>query len=407
MNDAPLTRPLEAFRVVEVASWAYVPSAGAVLADWGADVIKIEPPEGDPVRGLTSGGVGRTGRIVPMWETFNRGKRSIALDLKHPTGREIIHDLVRNADVFLTNLLPRTRDALGIDAVTIRDVNPRIVYGCGTGQGTRGPDADKGGYDSITFWSRGGISASLTPDDAEPIGIPSGAFGDSLSGMALAGGISAALVRRGATGEGSLVDGSLLGTAMWSMQLAITAAAASGRNEMPRMIRANARNPLVNTYETVDGRWIALCMLQADKYWSVFCQTIGRSDLAADARFTTQAARDTHLAAAIAHLEQTFRSRRLAEWIPILHAQPGQWDIVKTLAEVLDDEQARANGFHQWVDYGSDLRLPLVANPVQFDGEPPILHPAPELGANSEEVLLELGWDWDRILDAKVAGIVL
>ena len=399
-------RPLDGIRVIEVASWAYVPSAAAVLADWGADVVKVEPPAGDPVRGLSSGGVGNSAGLVPMWEAFNRGKRSLVADLDHSLGQTIVHQLASTADVFLTNMLPNTRRRFGIDEETIRTINPGIVYGCGTGQGSQGPEATKGGYDSITFWARGGICAAVTPAGSEPVGLPSGAFGDSLSGMALAGGVAGALVRRATTGEGCSVDASLLGTAMWSMQLAITSAAAAGLDELPQMSRANTRNPLVNTYETADGRWISLCMLQGDKYWSTFCETIGRHDLAHDPDYATQDDRAAHLSSAVAELEATFRARTLEEWAPTLSKQPGQWDVVRRPSETLTDSQGRENGFHQWIRYPHGKELPLIANPVQYDSTPPTLIRAPEFGEHSEEILLELGWDWPQILDAKVQGAV-
>ena len=213
---------LEGIKVVEVSMWAFVPSAGAVLADWGADVVKIEPPTGDPIRGLVNAGVGPAEGLVFPWEVWNRGKRGMALDLNYPEAREIVLSLAAEADVFLTSYLPPTRRKLGIDIEDVQARNPAIIYACGTGQGPRGPESEKGGYDSISFWARGGVSGSVTPPDyPRPLPMPSGAFGDSLSGMALAGGIAGALVKRARTGEGSIVDASLLNTAMWCMQMAI------------------------------------------------------------------------------------------------------------------------------------------------------------------------------------------
>ena len=402
-----MNKPLVGVRVIEVSMWAFVPSAGAVLADWGAEVIKVEAPTGDPIRALTFGGVGPADGVAYSWEMFNRGKRGIALDLNQPVGQEIVHELAATADVFLTSLLPTAREKLRIDDETIRAVNPKIIYASGTGQGARGPEARKGGYDSISFWSRGSVSASVTPDGSEPIGMPSGAFGDSLSGMALAGGIAAALAQKEKTGEGGLVDGSLLGTAMWAMQMATIGAAVAGLDEMPKMTRQNTPNPLVNTYQTSDGRWIALCMLQPDLYWGPFCEAIGRSDLAADARFATGPERAAHGVEAMAALDETFAAKSLAEWIPILSAQRGQWDVVKRVSELLQDPQAEANGFFQRVDYGEGREIPLISNPIQFDRTPPELGPAPGFGGDTDEILLSLGWDWDRIIEAKASGAAL
>ena len=248
-----MNQPLQGVRVIEVSMWAFVPSAGAVLADWGAEVIKVEAPTGDPIRALTFGGVQPTDGVAYSWEMFNRGKRDIALDLKTAGGQEIVHELAATADVFLTSLLPAAREKMRIDDETIRAVNPKIIYASGTGQGTRGPEARKGGYDSISFWSRGSVSASVTPEGSEPIGMPSGAFGDSLSGMALAGGIAAALAQKEKTGEGALVDGSLLGTAMWAMQMATIGAAVTGLDEMPKMTHAEHAQP--PREHVPDERW--------------------------------------------------------------------------------------------------------------------------------------------------------
>ena len=401
---ATMNQPLRGTRVIEVSMWAFVPSAGAVLADWGAEVIKVEAPTGDPIRALTFGGIAPADGIAYSWEMFNRGKRDIALDLNQTGGQEIVHELAATADVFLTSLLPTAREKLRIDDETIREVNPRIIYASGTGQGARGPEARKGGYDAISFWSRGSVSASVTPEGAEPLGMPSGAFGDALSGMALAGGIAAALAQKEKTGEGALVDGSLLGTAMWAMQMATIGAAVAGLDEMPKVTRQTTPNPLVNTYQTSDGRWIALCMLQPDLYWAPFCEAIGRSDLAADARFATGSERAAHIPDAVVALDQTFKTKTLAEWIPILSAQRGQWDVVKKVSELLRDPQAEANGFIQRIDYGEGREIPLIANPIQFDRTPPALGPAPGFGGDTDEILLSLGWDWDRIIEAKASG---
>jgi len=231
--------------------WAYVPSAAAVLADWGAEVIKVESPQGDPIRGLVNAGVGPMDGITFTWEIFNRNKSGIALDLTNPQAREILYQLVDQADVFVTSLLPPVRTKLGVDLDQIRARNPGIIYAAGTGQGAGGPEADRGGYDSITFWSRGSISASVTPADyPRPVGMPAGAFGDSISGMALAGGISAALVRKARTGETSVVDGSLLGTAMWAMQMGIVGAAVAQASPAgPAAAAPTVANPLVSNYK--------------------------------------------------------------------------------------------------------------------------------------------------------------
>jgi crotonobetainyl-CoA:carnitine CoA-transferase CaiB-like acyl-CoA transferase len=406
-----MSTPLDGVKVVEVSMWAFVPSAGAALADWGAEVIKVEPPTGDPMRGLVNAGVGGVGGIVFAFEIWNRGKRGIALDLNQATARDIVLDLCRDADVFLTSYLPPTRKKLGIDIDDVRAVNPQIIYACGSGRGPKGPEAEDGGYDSITFWSRGGVADAATPRGYPwPIAMPSGAFGDSLSGISLAGGVAAALAHKAQTGEGSIVDGSLLGTAMWSMQMAAVGAAvgmnfaalAAPAGERPRVF-----NPLTNNYKTSDDRWIALCMLQADRYWEAFVRAVGRADMVTDPRFATQPERGSNTMAFVEELEATFATKTLEEWKPILRSQPGQWDVIQVITDLPNDPQAVANGFVQEVDYGDGTTLPMFANPVQFDRTPPTLSPAPGFSADTDDVLAKLGWDMDAILEAKISGAVI
>jgi len=401
-----MTGVLDGVRVVEVSMWAFVPSTGAILAEWGADVIKVEGPSGDPVRGLVTAGLKPAGPRF-TWEMWNRGKRGIAVDLTKPTGQRVVHELVARADVFLTSLLLPARERMGIDYETIRSKNPGINYAAGTAQGPQGPEAARGGYDSLTFWSRGGVSASVTPPGVDPLGMPAGAFGDSLSGMALAAGVAAALVRKFRTGEGCVVEGALLATALWAMQMSVTGADAAGLEEMPRMSRTEVPNPLVNNYRTSDGRWIALCMLQPDVYWSEFCDAIGRADLLEDPRFVDSQARAGNTAACVAELDRTFASQPLAAWKEKLGRQRGQWDVVNTVSDLLRDRQVEANGYAQRVSYDDEGELALVATPIQFDRTPPILTRAPTFGADTERVLEELGWGMDAILEAKIDGGVV
>ena len=401
-----MTRPLAGIRVVEVAMWAFVPTCGGALADLGAEVIKVEPPTGDPLRALKIGAIGGGGAIDYSSESYNRGKKSITLDLKLPEGREVLMRLCEGADVFLTSLLPPARRAMGIDAETIRARFPDIIYASGSATGPNGPESDKGGYDAITFWARGGLSATLTDDDADtPVALPGPAFGDSISGFMLAGAICAAIVKKQRTGEASTVDVSLLGAAMWTQQRFISQATADGRRRFPRR-SGKPHNVLVNTYRTADARFVALCMLQSDKYWTRFCEVAGRPDLGADPRYATADLREEHMDACLADLTALFASKPLAEWRAILRRQDGQWDAVQDVGELHQDPQVQANGFIQQVDHGDGTTIPLVAVPTLFDGE--ALHPvrAPEVGEDSDSVLAGLGYDEDAIIDLKVKGVV-
>jgi crotonobetainyl-CoA:carnitine CoA-transferase CaiB-like acyl-CoA transferase len=406
-----MSKPLEGIKVVEVAMWAFVPACGGILSDLGAEVIKVEPPSGDPLRGLSIGAIGGNGgggsRIDLSWESYNRGKKSVTLDLKQPEGREVLAKLCEDADVFLTNLLPPARLSMGIDAETIRARFPNIIYASGSGTGPKGPDAAKGGYDAITFWARGGVSSSLTEDTADyPVGPPGPAFGDTLSGSMLAGAICAAIAKRALTGEPSTVDVSLLGTAMWSMQRFIAQSTMDGTQRFPRPHAPKPHNVLVHNYRTADGRFVALCMLQADKYWPGFCEAAGRPDLAADPRYATASLRQENIESCYADMRALFASKTLTEWREVLSRQDGQWDVVQDVGELHRDVQVQANDLLQTVDYGDGTTIPLVAVPMLFDGKSMPARRSPDLGADSDAVLAQLGYDEDAIIDLKVKGVV-
>jgi crotonobetainyl-CoA:carnitine CoA-transferase CaiB-like acyl-CoA transferase len=404
-----MTKPLQGIKVVEVAMWAFVPVAGAILSDMGAEVIKVEPPTGDPIRGLQIGGTEISGQrqLDFSWESYNRGKRSITLDLKQEAGRAVLMKLLANADVLLTNLLPPARMAMGIDEAAIRARFPNLIYATGSAVGQNGPESDKGGFDAITFWARGGVSSSMTEPDADhPVGPPGPAFGDSLSGSMLAGGVCAAIAKRALTGEASSVDVSLLSAAMWAMQRYTAQATDLGIERFPRPPADLPNNVLVNNYKTRDGRFVALCMLQADKYWGKLCEVAGRPDLGADPRYSDALARKANLAACLADVKSMFASRTLAEWREILARQDGQWDVVQHVGELKDDAQVQANAYIQRVDYGDGTTIPLVSAPMQFDGAALLSQRSPELGDSSDAILESLGYDEDGIIDLKVQGVV-
>lgn len=393
-------------RVVELAQWVFVPVAGALLADWGADVIRVERLDGDPYRGLATQGIGTDhGGVNLSMALANRGKRSVALDLRNPQGIAVLHDLLSSADVLLTSLRPGALERLGLSAEQLRERHPHLIYARGNGFGVHGPDADQPGYDSSAFWARGGVAHTLTPTERDYPISQRGAMGDRNGAMALAFGISAALLKRTRTGRGSVVDVSLLGIAMWMLSSDLLAAL-NGGDVRPTTGRGPQVNPLTMTYRTKDDRHVQLMFIQGDRYWAEFCRTIGRHDLADDARFADLAGRRDNAAACVAELDAVFSERTLDEWRDVLAPLDAPWSPIQSMAEVVDDAQVAANSYVGEVttDDGLTYRLPTV--PVQFDGAPPPLRRGPEHGEHTEAVLLELGYDWDAIGALAEAGVI-
>jgi crotonobetainyl-CoA:carnitine CoA-transferase CaiB-like acyl-CoA transferase len=400
---------LAGIRVVEVASWTFVPISGAVLSEWGADVIKIEhPASGDPQRGLISSGLIPGGDGVNfMFEIPNRGKRSVGLDVSTDDGRELLYRLVETADVFVTNYLPDVRKRLGIDIDDIRRRNPNIIYVRGTGQGSRGPHAEKGGFDGASFWARAGLAMGFKEPAAEWPVDQRPAFGDVMGGLTIAGGIAAALLRRERTGTPSIVDVSLLNMGMWALAPDITMAKVLENVDIPAFNRDSLPNPLVGTFPTKDGRFIILVLLQADRYWPDLCAHLERPDLLEDPRFKDAAARYEHREACIQVLREVFRTRTYEEWCERLQTLQGVWAPLQTPLELHDDPQAIANGYLERITASSGTEFALPANPVQFDETPVSVRHAPDHGEHTDEVLLELGLTYDEIIEHKVTGAVL
>ncbi len=399
---------MEGVRILEVAEHTFVPAASALLADWGADVIKIEHVErGDAMRGLASTGVmDLPNDVHALLEHSNRGKRSLALDLTSDEGLGILYKIAAKADVFLTNKLPSVRRKLRIDVDDVRAHNAKIIYVRGTGQGDRGPDADKGSYDSLAFWCRSGIAVGVMRPEYGHVPVPPGpGFGDSIGAMTIAGGIMGALFHRERTGKPTIVDVSLLGTGLWSQGQALALSLVLGRPWTPPPSGATRANPLSANYRTKDGRYLSFTCLQAGKYWAPMCDVIERPELASDPRFADHASLLANSTEAAAILREVFSQSTLAEWRERLKSFSGQWAVVQDTLEAAADPQTIANGYIQECETAAGAQFKLAAAPVQYDEQPARPRRAPEFNEHGDDILVELGLDWDAIADLKVRGV--
>ena len=406
------TRPLKGVRVVEVAQFTFVPMSGGVLADWGADVIKVEHAvHGDAQRGLTNVGPNSMGEgsFKPIMEHPNRGKRSIGLSLEAPEALGVLHNIVKASDVFVTNFLPSTRRKLHIDVDDIRAVNPAIIYVRGSGYGIRGPDADKPGFDGTAYWSRGGSAYGVTPPDYDQsLFMPAGAYGDTLGGTIIAGGIVAALLARDRTGEPSIVDVSLLSVGAWAMGLSVDLSLMTGEPIQPRAPEdAGApKNPIHGQFRTADGRWVQISALQPGRYWPELCRALGRLDLVDDDRFNSADKLIANAAQAGALIRDEIAGRTLDTLTAHFRTMDAPWSIVQNSLEVSEDEQLRVNGYIAALEDADGQRRELLANPVQFDETPTTLARAPQFAEHTDDILHELGLTDEQIIDLKFGGAV-
>jgi len=403
-----MAKPLSGVRILEVASHVFVPIAGGVLHEWGAEVIKVENPEtGDPYRSLVTTGLHHLQNGVDASFQFtNRGKQSVAIDLKTPQGRDLLYRIARDCDVFLTNMRPDARRRLKIDVEDIKAQNPDMIYVRGSGYGPKGPDVQTGGYDATSYWSRGGIGAAFTPPGAaEPV-MQRPAFGDVMGGLTIAGAISTALYQRLATGEAPVVDVSLFNIGLWQLQPEITHAPGNAGQPPKVYDRRTSWNPLSGTYRASDGRFIKLNMLDADRYWADFCTVIGHPELIDDPRFVDMPTRKENAPACVDLLDEIFAGKDYAEWCRIMQAAKGVWAPMQTPLEVHDDPQTLANGYLADVEMANGTNLKLVTAPVQFDEAPATPQRAPELGEHTEAFLLGMGLSWEEIATLKDARAI-
>ncbi|MCH2169691.1 CoA transferase [Myxococcota bacterium] len=391
--------PLEGIRVVDWTIWQQGPVASAMLADLGAEVIKVElRGSGDPGRGLGAvSGNDLSSQPNFYFEANNRNKQSISIDLKKPEAREVMHDLVAKSDVFVQNFRKGVAGRLGLDYETLKARNERLIYASATGYGPEGPDSGEPSFD-ILGQARSGIMLATGEPDMPPLPIAAG-IADQMGAIMLAYGILAALMARERLGVGQQVDASHLGSMMAVQGLSLACRLMMG-NEIGRVRRSQSFNPLWNHYRCSDGQWIALGMNQADRYWSDFCKAIGCPEIENDPRFENMGVRAQNSEACVAIIDEAIATKTRDEWMEILkHGGDFIYTIVNTVNDLPDDPQVRINGYVEDFEHPSHGTIQVPGIPIRLSETPgSIRTPAPEFGQHTETVLMDvLGYDWDHI----------
>lgn len=390
--------PLAGVRVIEMGMWLAGPSAGGVLADWGAEVVKLEMPTGDPMRSLYSALSGSKESRCPPFDLHNRGKRSISIDVNCADGRALAQRLAGTADVFLTNMRPQFLRRAGLDHDALLALHPRLVYGLLTGYGLTGPDKDAPGFDMAAFSARSGLSHRATPPGGVPPTFPGG-MGDIVTAVTLVAGILGALLERGRTGRGQLVSTSLFRTGMYCGSMELSAFLGMGRVMAPPS-RTEPQNPLMNSYCAGDGRWLWLIGAEAERHWSPIVTALGVPELLADERFKTPRDRRRNAAALVAAFDAVFAGKTRDEWAAIFAEHGVWWAPVNSFEDLVADPQAKACG--AFVDVptmaGHGTTQTSVATPVDFGEAPLATHrSAPTLGQDTDAVLAEAGVEASEI----------
>lgn len=400
-----MSGPMQGLRVVELAMWVAGPAAAGMLADWGAEVVKIEPLTGDPMRGFFRVTSGADLPVNPPFELDNRGKRSVSIDISQPAGAQLVAELAAKADVFVTNVRSKALKSAGLDYPDLKKVNPRLIYGRLTGYGEAGPECDRAAYDLGAYWSRAGIASALTAPGGQPP-YQRGGFGDHTAALALTNGILAALLARERSGEGQFVSTSLLRAGTYVLGFDLNTTVRLGL-AFPQPTRTTMPNVLTTCYRTRDERWFWLLGLQADRHWPDLVRAIDKPEWVDDVRFKNIGARRESCAELVGLLDEIFAARTLAEWAERFDAAGMWWAPVQTLEEVVADPQVEAAGAFCEVPLPEGGTTRMISSPVDFSGTPwSPQAPVPEHGQHTEEVLLELGYDWERIADLKARAVI-
>lgn len=396
--------PLEGVKVVELGVWVAGPAAAGVMADWGADVVKIEPMSGDPARSFQFM-YGGNPPDNPVFELDNRNKRGIAIDITTEAGRDAAYRLIDEADVFVTNVRAAALQRSGFDYATLGPRNPQLIYGLITGYGLTGPDADRPGFDISAFWARTGMAHMMTPP-GNTIPTLRGGMGDHSTGVTFAGAISAALFSRERTGKGQMVTSSLLRQGVYTIGFDLNMVLSWGRHP-PINNRFEARNPSVNTYQSSDGKWFFVVGVEGDRHWAPLARVVGKPELIDDPRFNSIRHRAINFEELRQILDVSFAERTMDEWERLFADEPNMfWSPIHSADEILSDEQLRHAGGLVEVPNG-DGTTQMIASPVDFLGTPGAQRSlAPKLGEHTREVLTEAGFTDHEIRAMINAGAV-
>jgi crotonobetainyl-CoA:carnitine CoA-transferase CaiB-like acyl-CoA transferase len=398
------TGPLRGIKVVELGVWIAGPAVGGILSDWGADVVKIEPPTGDPARRFREM-LGGDLPTNPVFELDNRSKRSIVVDLSLPDGGEVARRLIEEADVFVTNIRLEALERVGLGPTLLRDRNPGLVYAIISGYGLTGPEANRPAYDIGAFWARSGVAASLTPPGAD-LPFQRGGMGDHSVGMTGAAMICAALFARERSGEGDLVSASLLRQGAYTIGFDVNVALMWG-SPIRLGSRSTMTMPTVNNYAAGDGKRFWIVGLEGERHWPPLARAVGHPEWLTDERFGTPVSRFKNGAVLVGLLDEIFARRPLSEWAEIFDADPDFfWAPVQTVEDLLSDEQfLAAGGLVEVPDEQGTLTM--LATPADFEARPgtPRFR-APRLGEHTREVLGSLGYDASEIAQLESDGAV-
>jgi crotonobetainyl-CoA:carnitine CoA-transferase CaiB-like acyl-CoA transferase len=399
-----MTAPLEGIRVLEVASWLAAPSCAALLADLGADVVKVEPPAGDAYRRLFSALMGED-FVHPTYQFDNRGKRGVCVDLEHPEGQALVHQLAKDVDIFVTNLTAPRLERYRLTDADVHALAPGAIYAVLAGYGTRGPDSDRQAFDQTAFWARSGAMSVFGDRDDGPL-ISRGGYGDRTTALNMLSAILAALRLRDRTGEKQYVEVTLQRTGLWALASDVNAALYD-RQQPAKTSRKAPGNPIWNSYQTRDGRWLVMIMPMAMQYWPGFCRAIGREEWIDDPRFQSLLGMAEHGPEIVPELEAMFLSQDLAHWRTVLDGAGLIWEPVAELPDVVDDPVLREAEAFAMVIHPRAGAMEIVGTPFHIrDADVGVRGPAPDAGEHTREVFLQAGVPAERIAALMAEGVL-